>query len=68
MLLTPGKKEEKGKDVDADLGPLRYLAELLGVGADSALRVFTLVVALILDPFAVLLLLCATAPPRTKQE
>jgi hypothetical protein len=58
---SPGKEDEKGKDVDADLGPVRYLTELLGVGEDIALRVAILVLACLLDPFAVLLLLCATA-------
>jgi hypothetical protein len=48
------------RTVEADLGPVRYLATLLGVDAESALRVFILVVSMLLDPFAVLLLLAAT--------
>jgi hypothetical protein len=48
------------RTVEADLGPVRYLATLLGVDAESALRVFILVVSMLLDPFAVLLLLVAT--------
>jgi hypothetical protein len=65
---SPGKKEEDGskaKAVDAELGPVQYLAALIGADSESVLRGFILVVALILDPLAVLLLLCA-APPRTK--
>jgi hypothetical protein len=46
--------------LEADLGPVRYLATLLGAGARDVLRGFTLVVALLLDPAAVLLLLAAT--------
>ena len=45
---------------DADLGPLRYLATLIGTGDQDVLRWFILVVALLLDPAAVLLLLAAT--------
>ena len=41
------------------VGPVRYLATLLGAKDDDALRYFILVVAL-LDPAAVLLLLAAT--------
>ena len=46
--------------VEADLGPVKYLATLLGTDSESALRVFILVVAMLLDPLAVLLLLAAT--------
>jgi hypothetical protein len=41
-------------------GPVRYLATLLGAGDQHVLRWFTLAVALLLDPAAVLLLLAAT--------
>jgi hypothetical protein len=44
----------------ADLGPVRYLAEILGVPADDTLRWFVLLVAMLLDPAAVLLLLTAS--------
>jgi hypothetical protein len=56
-----GKKDEsKAKEVEAELGPVRYLAALLGADGETALRWFTLVVAVLLDPLAVLLLLAAT--------
>jgi hypothetical protein len=42
------------------VGPVRYLATLLGATDDDALRCFILAVALLLDPAAVLLLLAAT--------
>jgi hypothetical protein len=45
---------------EADLGPVRYLATLLGAGDQDVLRWFILVVAVLLDPAAVLLLLAAT--------
>jgi hypothetical protein len=48
------------RKVEADLGPVRYLAMLLGADRESALRWFILVVAMLLDPAAVLLLLTAT--------
>ena len=51
---------ERGK-VEADLGPVRYLAVLLGAADQDVLRYFILVVALLLDPTAVLLLLAATS-------
>jgi hypothetical protein len=43
------------KVAEADLGPVRYLATLLGAKDDDVLRWFILVVALLLDPAAVLL-------------
>ena len=43
--------------VEADLGPVRYLAALIGTTDEVAMRYFILVVALLLDPAAVLLLL-----------
>jgi hypothetical protein len=46
--------------VEADLGPVRYLADLLGADNETVLRWFILVVALLLDPAAALLLLAAT--------
>jgi hypothetical protein len=45
---------------EADLGPVRYLATLLGAGDQEVLRWFILVVSLLLDPAAVLLLLAAS--------
>jgi len=48
------------KAVEADLGPVRYLATLLDSTDEQTMRWFILVVALLLDPAAVLLLLAAT--------
>jgi hypothetical protein len=48
------------RKVEADLGPVKFLAILLGAGDQDVLRWFTLVVAILLDPAAVLLLVAAT--------
>jgi hypothetical protein len=53
------------RTIEADLGPVKYLATLLGAGDQDVLRWFTLVVALLLDPAAVLLLLAATSAQRS---
>jgi len=52
--------EGERRTVEADLGPVRYLAALIGFGDEQVLRCFILIVALLLDPAAVLLLLAAT--------
>jgi len=52
------------RTIEADLGPVRYLATLLGADSETALRWFVLVVALLLDPAAVLLLLAAASARR----
>jgi hypothetical protein len=49
------------RKVEADLGPVKYLATLLGATDEDVLRWFILVVALLLAPAAVLLLLAASA-------
>ena len=45
------------------LAPVKYFATLLGQADEVVLRWFILVVALLLDPAAVLLLLAATRQP-----
>jgi hypothetical protein len=52
-VALDGKKAK----VAADLGPVKYLATLPGAGDQDVLRYFILLVALLLDPAAVLLLL-----------
>jgi hypothetical protein len=56
--------EGQRKVGEADLGPVRYLAMLLGAGDQDVLRWFILIVALLLDPAAVLLLLAAASARR----
>jgi hypothetical protein len=53
---TSAHSYQRGADV--------YLAKLLGADRETALRWFVLVVALLLDPAAVLLLLAATSARR----
>jgi hypothetical protein len=48
------------KVVEAELGPVRFMAALIGVDSELAMRYFILAVSCLLDPAAVLLLLCAT--------
>jgi hypothetical protein len=60
LRVEKARIEGDRKTVEADLGPVKYLATLLGTDSESALRVFILVVAMLLDPLAVLLLLAAT--------
>jgi hypothetical protein len=60
LKIEKAKIEGDRKVAEADLGPVRYLATLLGAGDQDVLRWFILVVALLLDPAAVLLLLAAT--------
>jgi hypothetical protein len=65
--LQVGKAAIEGqrKMAEADLGPVRYLATLLGSDSETTLRWFVLVVALLLDPAAVLLLLAASSARRS---
>jgi len=48
------------RKAEADLGPVRYLAALIGATDEDVMRWFILAIALLLDPAAVLLLLAAT--------
>jgi hypothetical protein len=62
--VEKAKIEGERRVVEADLGPVRYLATLIGAGDQDVLRWFILVVALLLDPAAVLLLLAAASAGR----
>jgi hypothetical protein len=60
LRIEKAKVDGDRKAVEADLGPVRYLATLLGSTDEATMRYFILVVALLLDPAAVLLLLAAS--------
>jgi hypothetical protein len=60
LQVERAKADGARRKVEADLGPVRYLATLLGANDDDVLRWFILVVALLLDPAAALLLAAAT--------
>lgn len=52
--------KQKVTGVEAKLGPVKFLAALFNLDTDSTIRYFTLLVVLLLDPFAIMLVL-ATA-------
>jgi len=52
--------EGQQKVAESDLGPVRYLAKMIGSDEQDVLGWFILVIAVLLDPAAVLLLLAAT--------
>jgi hypothetical protein len=64
--------ERERRAVDADPGPVRYLATLLGQADEVVLRWFILVVAVLLDPAAVLCCWQRRGPetelPRSQQN
>src|SRR5882757_1270448 len=60
LKIEKAKVDGEKKVAEADLGPVRYVATLLRAGDQDVLRWFILVIALLLDPAAVLLLLAAT--------
>ncbi|HEY2229779.1 MAG TPA: hypothetical protein VGI22_18980 [Xanthobacteraceae bacterium] len=60
LRIEKAKVDGERKAVEADLGPVRYLATLIGSTDEATMRYFILVVALLLDPAAVLLLLAAS--------
>jgi hypothetical protein len=64
LHIERAKAEGARRKVEADLGPVKYLATLLGARDDDVLRWFILAVALLLDPAAVLLLFAASSGRR----
>jgi hypothetical protein len=64
LTVEAASVEGERKMAAADLGPALYLATLMGVSPDDMLRWFILLVAILLDPAAVLLLMAATSPRR----
>jgi hypothetical protein len=60
LQVERAKADGARRKVEADLGPVKYLATLLGAKDDDVLRWFILAVAVLLDPAAVLLLAAAT--------
>jgi hypothetical protein len=60
LKIEKAAVEGERRTIEADLGPVRYLATLLGADDQDVLRWFIVVVAALLDPAAALLLLAAT--------
>jgi hypothetical protein len=56
--------ESRRAKVAAEIGPARYLADLLGWGdGEAAVKLITLLLVLVIDPAAILLMLAATCAP-----
>jgi len=60
LKIEKASVEGQRKVAEADLGPVRYLAKMIDRDDQDVLRWFILVIAVLLDPAAVLLLLAAT--------
>ncbi len=60
LRVEKAKVDGERKALEAALGPVRYLATLVGATEETTMRYFILIVALLLDPAAVLLLLATT--------
>jgi hypothetical protein len=66
LLSERSELQREIKNVEAEIGPVRYISELLYDNPDSnqlddAVRYVTLILVLLLDPFAVVLLIAANA-------
>jgi hypothetical protein len=64
LKMQQASVDGERRQVEADLGPVRFVAALLGSTDDATMRWFILIVALLLDPAAVLLLVAATASTK----
>lgn len=52
---------QKNATIEAKLGPVRYLASLFKSDTDKAVQWFTLLIVLLLDPFAIMLVLATSS-------
>jgi len=62
LQIEKAKIDAQRRRAEADVGPVRYLAELMGIPAtdlERAVRLLTLALVAVLDPMAVVLLLAA---------
>ena len=53
------KVELSNNDIAAEVGPLKYIAELTGKSMDSIINYFIIAIMFVLDPFAVILILAS---------
>jgi hypothetical protein len=60
LNVEKAKADGAQKIAEADLGPVKHLATLIGRADEDVLRWFILGVSLLLDPAGMLLLLAAT--------
>ena len=68
LKIEKAAVEAERRIVEADLGPVRYVATLLGACYQDALRSFILTMALLRDPAGVLLLLGVASARRTQHH
>jgi hypothetical protein len=64
LRVEKAKTDAERRRAEADVGPVRYLAELIGMPAtdlERSVRLLTLALVVVLDPMAVALLLAAGA-------
>jgi hypothetical protein len=64
LRVEKAKTDAERRRAEADVGPVRYLAELIGMPAtdlERSVRLLTLALVAVLDPMAVALLLAAVA-------
>ena len=62
LQIEKAKIDAQRRRAEADVGPVRYLAELMGIPANDLelpIRLLTLALVAVLDPMAVVLLLAA---------
>jgi hypothetical protein len=65
LQIEKARIDAQRRRAEADVGPVRYLAELMGIPAtdlERPVRLLTLALVVVLDPMAVLLLLAAGIP------
>lgn len=55
-------------EVEAKLGPVKFLAALFGVDTDKTVTYFTLLIVLLLDPFAILLIIATSISHQKWRE
>jgi len=71
LQIDKARVDAQRRRAEADVGPVRYLAELLGmpsVDLERPVRMLTLALVAVLDPMAVALLLAAGAHARVRVD
>jgi hypothetical protein len=71
LQIDKARVDAQRRRAEADVGPVRYLAELLGIPSadlERPVRMLTLALVAVLDPMAVALLLAAGARARASSR
>jgi transposase-like protein len=61
LKANQAQVQAEARRVEADIGPLRYAAMLLGIDSEQALRLLILLMVLCCDPMAIVLVIAASA-------